>query len=439
MQHNSGDELLESGPRLTWRTPERVQLLRRRSAFIPPGFNHNKFTAVHDDASGVTFQQGYEGASSFQPPKVLKYDSKRLVTTLAAWRALRTMARDATVLGGLSGRLAAFACVALISSLLSPFAGAESELSLASLNNVLGNGLFFLLGPYVATAVARWWQVRKDGIGGLWGVVDDLTTWSAAWFPGRTVADRSARALVIRLGLLSHALLYKEARSEADDLDDLVASGLLLEHEAAALQPLASKPLVVWAWMTAFWTRALGGVLDTSPIAHAAQLAPLVHDKCMRGRGAIGLALAYVDTQQPFSYLHLLSIITDITLAVNSATVGVQTGRHLLQPSTRVSRAEAALVVGCALLRVVTIVLIASGLLVIGVQLDNPMGDDPGDFPALAYQVAMKRECESFQLGVDAVDLQSGWWEGLQSTVPGATCTASTHGQRPPASSLPGD
>ena len=51
-----------------------------------------------------------------------------------------------------------------------------------------------------------------------------------------------ARALVLRYGLLSHALLYKEARNEADQLEDVLQAGLLLQHEAHALQPLAAKP-----------------------------------------------------------------------------------------------------------------------------------------------------------------------------------------------------
>ena len=37
------------------------------------------------------------------------------------------------------------------------------------------------------------------------------------------------------------------------------------------------------------------------------------------------------------------------------------------------------------------------------------------DLPALAYQVWMKRECESFMSAVDAVDMGGvdGWWEGI--------------------------
>ena len=47
--------------------------------------------------------------------------------------------------------------------------------------------------------------------------------------------------------------------------------------------------------------------------------------------------------------------------------------------------------------------------------MENPLGDDPADLPALAYQVWMKKECESFAAGVDAISMgpDGGWWEGL--------------------------
>ena len=116
-----------------------------------------------------------------------------------------------------------------------------------------------------------------------------------------------------------------------------------------------------------------------------------------------------------FPYVHLLALLTDMALCVNSATVGLQTGRILLDYT---SRAEVPLLLICAFVRVAVFVLIYSGLLAISVHLENPLGDDPADLPALAYQVWMKKECESFQSGVDAIDLEGvvdgrKWWEGL--------------------------
>ena len=195
----------------------RASLGRRRSAFFPPGFA-NKLETFNDPTANVTFQQGYEGLNSWQPPKGLKYETERLFKDLNAWKILRTASVKATATRGMGSRLLAFIVVAICFMLVGPACGANLQSTLESLNALIATGLIFILGPYVTLAVSRWWTVRKEGIGGLWGAVDDLCVWSAAWFYKGSLADHSARALVLRYGLLSHALLYKEARNEADQV-----------------------------------------------------------------------------------------------------------------------------------------------------------------------------------------------------------------------------
>jgi hypothetical protein len=389
---------------------------RRRSLFIPPGFAGNDLETYTDEQSGVTFLAGHDSFSSHQPPKVLKYDARKLLSGLGTWRALRSQTRDATVLygTGLGVKLPLFTAISAAFCTLGPFLESDIDEAAGALNLLIAGGLFFLLGPYVGTSVSRWWSVRKECIGGLWGTVDDLSSYAAAWFSSRSAADMEARALVLRLGLASHALLYKQARGEDSELADLVSAGLLRNDEAAALAPLPSKAQVVWTWMTAFWTKALGGSLALTPPPHAAQLMPLVMDKCMKGRGAIGSALCFIDTQQPFVYLHLLALITDVALGVNAMAVGLHTGRQLAStahcrhqqtPNIGEGDAEAlcraaifsespinlALLIGLAAVRVAAFTFIYNGLLGIGVALDNPLGDDPCDLPGLAFQVGMRR------------------------------------------------
>ena len=93
-------------------------------------------------------------------------------------------------------KLFLFFAVSLVFTALSPLFESDSEEAIDALNSLMAAGLFFLLGPYVGNAVQRWWAVRKDCVGGLWGAVDDLSTYAAAWFWRDTPADREARALV---------------------------------------------------------------------------------------------------------------------------------------------------------------------------------------------------------------------------------------------------
>ena len=124
--------------------------------------------------------------------------------------------------------------------------------------------------------------------------------------------------------------------------------------------------------------------------------------------------------------------MTDVALFVNSASVGLQAGRQLVELET--GFAEAPLIVISTFVRNASFVLMCTGLLAIGAQLDNPMGDDPSDLPALAYQVSIKKECESFAFGVDAVDVNAGWWEGLGGFESGA---AAGMDRNPTASATP--
>ena len=172
--------------------------------------------------------------------------------------------------------------------------------------------------------------------------------------------------------------------------------------------------------MSHLWAQALDGQLGVTPIPHAAQLAPMIMGKCMAGRGAVGSALAFIDSQQPFPYVHLLALLTDLALTVNAATVGLSTGRDLRDDSTL--RGEVLLLLLCAFMRVAAFVLVFNGLLAVAVVLDNPLGDDSADLPALAYHAYMKKECEAFSAGVDAVEVGGGgeggmWWEGLSKGV----------------------
>ena len=142
-----------------------------------------------------------------------------------------------------------------------------------------------------------------------------------------------------------------------------------------------------------FWTKVLSGETATTPIPHAPQNSPLIFGLVTKARGAIGLSLAYIDTQQPFPYVHLLSLITDLALAVNAVHVGTSAGRTLAMEAH--TPLNTVLMVMVQLLRVAAFTLIYQGLLGIGIALDNPCGDDPTDMPGLAFQVFMKDECEA--------------------------------------------
>ena len=187
------------------------------------------------------------------------------------------------------------ACVAMLSLLFAVDDRAENALqALTDIGTVVSQGLFFLLGPYLGLCLARWWQMRLDFVGGVWGVVADLNTWAATWFHSGSDADKAARRLMLRYGLAAHMLLFKGARGDDEQLDAMVKAGLLTSREQRQLQgseakgiPGApSKSQMIFAWIVAFWSRALApdqGGLGTTKIPNAEQLAPMVLRRCADG------------------------------------------------------------------------------------------------------------------------------------------------------------
>ena len=193
----SSDELMHKSRTDGPGNGRRVTQSRRVSnAFFPPGFAKEMET-YEDEASGVTFQAGYDSLEGYQPPKVLMYDAERVLSTNSAWRALFTQTFHATALSSrnIFRKLMVYSAVAIVFIIMSPAFEADAEEAIDALNSLMAAGLFFLLGPFVVNAVQRWWDVRRNCVGALWGVVDDLSTYSASWCCPMTTEPPNPRPL----------------------------------------------------------------------------------------------------------------------------------------------------------------------------------------------------------------------------------------------------
>ena len=108
LMHKSRTDGPGSGRRVT-------QSRRVSNAFFPPGFAKEMET-YEDEASGVTFQAGYDSLEGYQPPKVLMYDAERVLSTNSAWRALFTQTFHATALSSrnIFRKLMVYSAVAIV-------------------------------------------------------------------------------------------------------------------------------------------------------------------------------------------------------------------------------------------------------------------------------------------------------------------------------------
>eukprot|EP00928_Gymnodinium_smaydae_P015792 TRINITY_DN15864_c0_g2_i1.p1 TRINITY_DN15864_c0_g2~~TRINITY_DN15864_c0_g2_i1.p1 ORF type:complete len:395 (-),score=27.01 TRINITY_DN15864_c0_g2_i1:66-1250(-) len=210
--------------------------------------------------------------------------------------------------------------------------------SFEKLTNCLHVVVTFLLGLYASTSVSRWWALRNDCIGGLWGAVSDLSLLMAAYFPSSSSADKDVRWRVLRWGVLSHELVYKQARGDMD-LKDLIESGLITVGEMHMLIHEPSKAQVIWSWMSSYFAHLAYGPTEDggSRLPYPATILPQLQEIARKARGCIQQAFAYTDTQVPFTYAHFLGLVVwvhNFVQVLNSSNVIASYGYEHVKKTT---------------------------------------------------------------------------------------------------------
>lgn len=310
--------------------------------------HHSLIRVRHVEPSspqGETIRMGvvYDGKS------ILKYNAKKLrgASSLAmccirgssftGWRMWRDTA---------SIVLLAFAVTPLIDwAYYGTLPVAADDLLFEGLKefvDILHSFLPFVMGLYMSLCVGRWWSIRNDCIGGLWGAMADLTFYLSTYLPGDG-ANKEARELIHRWCVLSHELVYKQARGE-DDLSDLVDDNLCTQEECDLLQHMPSRACMVWVWISSYLCHLAYGN-GPSRIPYPVTIFPQLQALCTKARGSIGASFAYTDTQLPFRYVHFLSVM----VWVHSVAQGVISG-FVFSKYWRQNRAERAVFEFCFLI-----------------------------------------------------------------------------------------
>lgn len=249
----------------------------------------------------------------------------------------------------------------------------------------------FLMGFFVNVCFSRWWAIRNDGIGGLWGAADDLSMLIGAFFPSRSPADQDIRSRVTRWNVLSHELVYKQARAE-DSLQDLVDCGVLLPEERECLEQLPSKPQVVWAWQVSFMTHLAYGdaAQNGGRLPYPGWILPQLLNLCTKARGSIGLMFAYTDTQVPFRYVQFLCLLIWVHNLLQAVTSAVVIANYVDSNGT-----DANVAIECFFLFLYPTIFL--GLLQVGASMLNPLrASEDVDFPHGAFSYYMMAESRSF-------------------------------------------
>jgi len=244
----------------------------------------------------------------------------------------------------------------------------------------------FLLGLFQSTTFSRWWSTREK-----LGVCMNNTAYATMLLSNFSTNDPNAKAAAERIARwmnAAHALIYKQANKDFD-LHPLVQKNLLtneerekLEHASTSMSNVAA---IVFNW-------CFGGLKEMTT---ANQVLSSVFTPTLSAISAAFTAsqdiFTFLDTQMPFSYLHLLTVITKIHLVFVVFYSGGIVGSGMATLSW--SR----IIFGYAM--VFTNNLIYEGLLLIHDMLVNPLGDESGDFPKELYQHQTAQLCDAILNG----------------------------------------
>eukprot|EP00746_Dinoflagellata_sp_MGD_P123539 gnl/MRDRNA2_/MRDRNA2_58169_c0_seq1.p1 gnl/MRDRNA2_/MRDRNA2_58169_c0~~gnl/MRDRNA2_/MRDRNA2_58169_c0_seq1.p1 ORF type:complete len:385 (-),score=59.34 gnl/MRDRNA2_/MRDRNA2_58169_c0_seq1:69-1223(-) len=250
----------------------------------------------------------------------------------------------------------------------------------------------FILCFYLTNAVSRWWAIRSYMLGGLRGAVNDLSHLLAVHL-GQP-ENRTLQALVLRYSLASFELTFMQGSGIDGDLLELVRKGLLKHDEAGKLQPLPSKSQVVWVWIAGIFQ----GLAQQGKIS--SRLLIQIYDTCSTARRSISGVFAYVDTQLPYAYVHLVGATVHLNNFLVATKCGVMSAiainnlmRH--EHNIPISDAENVQVLCLQIITLIVVPLLYHALLMEAAALSDPFVEQ--GFPGTAYRCFMRDECKGFQ------------------------------------------
>lgn len=323
-------------------------------------------------------------------PKLLMYDLEKL----CRWGGLFTCLVKGTVLTVDSGllrlilmQLCTCGAICAMAVLVMPIdISTVNPEGLSELTNYLNKFVPFVLGLYLALTISRWWALRVSALGTLFDSVANTVQIVACQLNADTQCH--VRAAVARWGMTSILLVVRAAR-EQTKIDDLVAKGVLTKDEEIILRDISpyGKAMSLWSWIMRICQENFKDAAGPPP--HSIQLLQ-IFKICLAARDGIQTINTYLQTQVPFSYVHLISLLVFLNngiLCMNcSAEVLVaiwgSDEPHWMRAFFQV-------------VKLVLIPVLYQGLLGISYLILDPFGEDLLDFPMAAYTKYTSEACNA--------------------------------------------
>lgn len=314
--------------------------------------------------------------------KILRYDMKALVkysAVLTMFSQGTVFTMDTTALYNVVVMFM-FATVACVATLVSHYdqmepGGALARLEtgpLEALASQITAFVPFVLALYVSLTLSRWWALRTAALGKVFDAFANISMiiscelYDKKWLQLRTQ--------VAKYGFASVQLLMQAARQK-EDLQMLLEGDYLTPVEVdaiASLSDLWQRPMILWAWIMRVSVSAMDHNKSPPPRTSA------VMAECVQAREGMATINTYLDTQLPFAYVHLITLLVNVQNIVVSIKAGIIFATAVPGKNYFVMVQQ--------IVTVMLVCFIYQALLQISYMIMDPFGDDVLDFPIKAYQ-----------------------------------------------------
>eukprot|EP00421_Protoceratium_reticulatum_P022141 CAMPEP_0168380066 /NCGR_PEP_ID=MMETSP0228-20121227/12167_1 /TAXON_ID=133427 /ORGANISM="Protoceratium reticulatum, Strain CCCM 535 (=CCMP 1889)" /LENGTH=395 /DNA_ID=CAMNT_0008393117 /DNA_START=24 /DNA_END=1208 /DNA_ORIENTATION=- len=310
--------------------------------------------------------------------KILRYDVKRLVR----FSAVLTSLSKGTVFTMDSTSVCNVLFVCVIAAGVCWFAlhyygGDPHFLSAAHVGSIEALALQinafvpFCLALYVSLTLTRWWALRINALGRVFDAFADISMLVACELHEKKWTN--VRMQVAKYGFASIELLVQAAR-EQEDMRSLRKLDLLTPEEIDIIMQkkvLWQRPMVIWAWIMRVCMSAMDHHLSPQPRTSA------VMAQCLSARRGLATINTYLDTQLPFAYVHLITLLVNIQNLVFAAKTGLMFAVAIVHNDGFMMVQQG---MSC-----IIVCFIYQALLQISYVILDPFGDDVLDFPIKAY------------------------------------------------------
>lgn len=358
-------------------------VLRAPGALVDLYSSHNKV----QKHKVVTIAYGISGV-----PKLLEYDLRHLVryggiiTAFTRGTILRLDDGVAKHMMALSVLAGVVACV--MWSSIDDLKNVDTT-SLVKLADYMNGFCPFVLGLYVSLALSRWWALRVQALGSVFDAVANCAMITACVLPGpehKVVCD-----YVVKWGLASIFLLVKGARGNTDD-SDMYKKGLLSKDEVTRIEDLSAdgRAMVMWGWIMRLTQETFESARGPRP--HAPKLM-MIFNQCISARDGIQTIHTYLQTQLPFAYVHLLTLLVN----VNNLVISIKCGAVFIVALANDDHQA----MGYQVLMFLLVPVLYHGLLSISYVIHDPFGEDMLDFPIAAFVEYVAQCCDAVLVAQD--------------------------------------